>query len=121
MTDSPLNDGFNRVLRMTQDHPGALRATSRVDIEDFIGNAETWNVDTVRVEGATVVFLQRNSVESPLRLVVPSEVTTVLRRQDAQLIARSRKRSARQGVETRRAKGQDITAGLRAARQKKGR
>ncbi|MGH9238792.1 MAG: hypothetical protein ACRD3G_12205 [Vicinamibacterales bacterium] len=60
MSDEALNDGFNRVLRMVQDHPGALRSSSRVDIEDFVGRAETWNVDTVRVEGATVIFLQRS-------------------------------------------------------------
>lgn len=98
-------DLFSRRRREMEDNPGALGAASTINVRDFYGNLETWNIETFRVEGAETGFLQRNDSSGGVRLLLPPEVMAALRRQQAGIDSRSRKRGARQAVETKRAKG----------------
>ncbi len=118
-SDSLPTDGFSRVLRMTADHPGAVRASSTVNLQDFLGNSETWNVDTVRVDGSEIVFLQRVNAEGGMRLVLPAEITAAMARQRDRVLAVVRRRGARQAVATKLAHGQAVgnPGALRDARR----
>lgn len=114
-------DEFTVRLRELTDNPGAMRASSRIDVVDFYGNAATWTVDTFREStGVETAFVQRMSREEPLRLIIPSTVMIVLTRQHESLVARSRRRGARQAVATRRARGDTLgnPAALRKARKR---
>lgn len=107
-------DHFSRRLRELTDNPGAIRSSSTINAQDFYGNAETWVVDTFRVNGGEVVFLQRVSAEpKPIRIVLPAEVTAALSRQRDRAVTVARRRGARQAVETKRAAGVDPAAALR--------
>lgn len=102
-------DEFTVRLRELTDNPGAARSSSRVDIADFYGNAETWTVDTFREStGRETSFVQRMSMASPLRLLIPPEVMAALTRQKSSLVGQARRRGARQAVETRRARGDSL-------------
>jgi hypothetical protein len=120
MDETLPRDEFSRRLRELTDNPGALKASSRVDIVDFYGRNETWTLDTFRHDGAETTFIQRMSAEGALRLVLPPQVTTAVRRQVDSLTGRSRARGARQAVETKRSKGQRVgnPEALRKARRK---
>jgi hypothetical protein len=81
MTDSPIpQDAFSRERRRALDNPGACRASSTIDATDFYGNTETWIVETFRVDGADLVFLQRSSAAEPIRLHLPADITRALAR-----------------------------------------
>jgi hypothetical protein len=113
-------DEFTVRLRELSDNPGAVRASSRIDIQDFYGNAATWTIDTFREStGAVTAFLQRMSAGEPLRLIIPSTVMLVLNRQHDSLVTKARRKSARQAVETRRARGDVLgnPAALQKARR----
>jgi hypothetical protein len=111
-------DAFSRRLRELSDNPGAVRASSTINRADFYGRNETWILDTFRVEGAEVVFLQRVDVDGAIRLVLPEEVTAALTRQRDRAVTGVRRRSARQSVATKRAAGQTVgnPVALRKAR-----
>jgi hypothetical protein len=115
MSDSPLpTDNFSRRLRELQDNPGAMGSGSTIHARDFYGNLETWVVETYRTEdGRETVFAQRNAADGALRLVIPPEVAAALSRHRDQLVTRTRKRAARRGLETKRARGIDPAAALR--------
>jgi hypothetical protein len=106
--DTLPKDDFSRRLRELRDHPGALTASSRIDIADFYGRNETWTLDTFRHDGSETTFVQRMSAEGALRLVLPPQVTAAMNRQGDALDTRSRRRGARQAVETKRARGQQV-------------
>ena len=95
--DSPIpQDTFSRTLRQSRDNPGALRAASTVPLIDFYGNAETWVIETYRIDGSDLVFLQRSSASGALQCVVlPVEVSAVLARHRDQLTLASRRRHGR--------------------------
>jgi hypothetical protein len=114
MSDSPLPiDQFSRRLRELTDNPGAVRAGSTVNLQDLYGNTETWVIDTFRVNGAEVVFLQRISASEPVRLVLPAEVTAAMNRQRDRATTTVRRRAARAGLATKRARGIDPAAALK--------
>lgn len=114
MADQTLpTDLFSQRLRELTDNPGAVRASSKVDLQDFYGRSETWVVDTFRVDGDEVAFLQRISADGSIRMVLPAEVTAAMARQRDRATAVNRRRGARQAVETKRAKGVDPAAALR--------
>lgn len=115
-------DAFSVALRAVHDNPGAIGSGSTVHLRDLLGNAESWIVETFRVDGKELVFLQRNAAEGGMRLVLPAEVTSALARQRDQVIAKARKRAARQGLATRRERGDQIgnPEALREARRKRG-
>lgn len=116
-------DEFTVRLRELRDNPGAVQASSRIDRQDFYGNAETWTVDTFREStGAETSFVQRMSETAPLRLLLPPKVMDALTRQHDALVAKVRRISARQAVATRRARG-DVLGNpdaLRKARRARG-
>src|SRR5262245_3322253 len=102
-------DQFTVRLRELSDNPGAVRSSSRVDIADFYGNAETWTIDTFREStGDETAFVQRMSLTEPLRLMVPSKVMAALTRQRGSISKTTRKRGARQALATRIARGDTI-------------
>lgn len=117
-------DEFTVRLRELQANPGAVKASSRVDIADFYGNLQTWTIDTFRYalgEGKVgeVAFLQRTSLGAPLREVLPEKVMAALTRQHDTLSAQNRKKGARAAVATRKARGDTLgnRAGLEKARK----
>lgn len=102
-------DNFSRRRRELTDHPGVIRSASTVNLSDFYGNLETWVIETFRAPGAAVeVLIQRTSVDGGLRLVLPALVMATIDRQLGQTVAVSRRRGARQAVETRRARGDSL-------------
>lgn len=115
-------DEFSVRLRELTDNPGAVRSSSRVDITDFYGRAETWTIDTFREStGVETAFVQRVSLEAPLRLMLPPQVMNAITRQHDTLTTKMRRRGARQAVATRIARGDVLgnPEALRKARRKK--
>lgn len=102
-TDKLPTDDYSKALRQQQAHPGAVEKVSMIDLVDFLGNAETWIVKTIRVDGADVVFIQRINSTAGTRLVLPTEVTDAIARQREGIVGVVRKRSARQAAATRKA------------------
>lgn len=121
--DSPIpTDVFSRALRQANDNPGALKASSTIEAADFYGNTETWVVTTFRIEaGREVVFLQRNSAEGGLRLVIPTEVVAALASQRERVQAAGRRRHGHKLVALRKQRGDTLgnPAALAAARRKR--
>lgn len=103
MEDQLPTDGYSKALRQQQAHPGAVEKVSMIDLVDFLGNAETWIVKTIRVDGADVVFLQRITGAGGTRLVLPTEVTEAIARQRDGIVGVVRQRAARAGAATRKA------------------
>jgi hypothetical protein len=113
MPDVMPTDLFSTLRRSMDDNPGAIGSASTVPVADFYGNRETWIVETFRIDGAEVVFLERSSAQGGLRLVLPKEVAAALARQRDQITTRSRSKAAKRAVDTKREKG--IAVGNRAA------
>src|SRR5215831_3642907 len=96
MTDSTIpSDVYSRTLRSVQDNPASLGSSSTVHARDFYGNAETWVIETYRIEDRVTVFVQFNSSEGGRRFVLPPEVTARILGQNDALITRARRRAAR--------------------------
>ncbi len=114
-------DLFSRRLRELTHNPGAVRATSTIQTADFYGNAETWVVDTFRVDGGEEVLVQRISSAGGLQLVLPPQVTAAINRQRERAVTVNRKRAARSAVATKRAAGIPVgnAEALRRARKAK--
>lgn len=108
MSDTIPTDLFSRRRREMSDNPGALGSGSTIHVRDFYGNAETWVVETLRVDGSETAFIQRNAADGGMRLVLPPEVMAAMRRHQDSNERRARRRGARQALETKRAKGQQI-------------
>lgn len=103
------SEDFSQRLRDLRDNPGALKAESTIHTHDFYGNTASWIIQTFRVDGQTWAFVQRNDGRGfGLREVFPPEIMAALLGHEARLIARGRKRAARQAVETKRAKGLQV-------------
>lgn len=96
-------DDYSKTLRQFQNHPGAVEKASTIDLVDFLGNAETWTVKTIRVDGRDVAFLQRINSTGGARWVLPVEVTEALARQRDGIVGAVRRRGARQAAATRKA------------------
>jgi hypothetical protein len=90
-----------------QAHPGAVERTSLVDLTDFLGNAESWVVKSIRVDGNDTVFLQRNNATGGDRWVLPAEVTQAISRQRDGIVGEMSKRRARNAAATRKLKAAD--------------
>lgn len=98
-------DHYSQRLREMRANPGAVEKSSKVELTDFYGNAETWIVTTFRLDGRDIGFLQRINAEGGARWVLPEEVTEALARQRNGAVRVNRRRGAAAGVETRRAAG----------------
>jgi hypothetical protein len=97
-------DDYSKALRQAQGNPAAIEKTSMIDLVDFLGNAETWIVKTIRLDGHDVVFLQRVNAGGSLRCVLPFEVTDAIARQRDAAVTVGRRRGAHKAAATRRAK-----------------
>lgn len=118
MSDQTLpTDHFSRRLRELTDNPGAVRSTSTIQTADFYGNAESWIVDTFRLDAREEVFLQRISADAPIRIVLPPAVTAAIARQRDRGVTVVRRRTARSTMAARVARGDDPTAALRKHRK----
>lgn len=101
-------DEFSVRLRELTDHPGAVKASSRVDVSDFYGRSETWIIDTFRTQGGVeTAFVQRMGSE-PLRLMVPPAVMNALTRQHDANTTKMRRRGAQAAMATRIARGDTL-------------
>lgn len=122
MADQTLpRDPFSVRRRDIINNPGALGAMSTIQLPDDYGNLDTWVVETYRVDGAETAFVQRNNAEGGIRVMLPPQVMAALRRHQATIDSRSRRRGARQALATKRAKGIPVgnAAALRKARRAK--
>jgi hypothetical protein len=109
MSDTTMpTDIFSRRRRELMDDPGSMRSESLIPLVDFYGNFQQWLVETFRHGSEETIFLAMNDHEGGRRYVLPPEVAAAMYRQRDHLIARARKRGARQAVETKRAKGQVV-------------
>lgn len=113
-------DAFSRRLRELTDNPGAVRATSTINRQDFYGNAETWVIDTFRVDGGEEVFLQRIGADGSSRLILPPAVTSAINRQRDRAVTVNRKRAARTALATKRAAGIPVGNAEALRRHRKG-
>lgn len=96
-------DRYSTTLRALRANPGAVEKASTIELADFLGNAETWTVRTLRVDGSDVVFLQRINALGGDRWVLPGEVTTAIARQRDGATTVNRKRGAHKAAATRKA------------------
>jgi len=118
--DTLPTDHFSVSFHKLTHNPGCIRASSKIDLVDPLGNTESWIVDTFRVEGgAETVLLQRISATGSLRLVLPPKVTAVLAQQRDRATTQNRKRGAQRAVATRIARGDTLgnPSALLAARK----
>lgn len=123
MTDaqSPMpQDAFSKRFRELSDNPGAIKASSTINLIDDYGNTESWIVDTFRLEvGKTVVFLQRLNSKGSDRLVLPTEVMAAISRQHDRAISAVRSRAAKRRIATLESQGIDPAAALKRTKRKK--
>lgn len=98
-------DIYSTTLRELQNHPEAIEKSSTIELVDFLGNAETWTVKTIRGGGDAVVFLQRINAGGGARWVLPAEIVAAIARQRDGAVTVSRKRGAHKAAATRKAGG----------------
>jgi hypothetical protein len=98
-------DPFSQALRRLRDNPAAVEKESLIDLQNFYGQAETWVVRTIRVEGADVIFLQHVDANGGHQWVLPPEVTAAIARQREGIASKIRTRGARKAAATRAANG----------------
>lgn len=98
-------DPFSVRRRELIDNPGAIRSSSTIDVADLYGNIETWRIETFRHAGGVEALVQINRANGGDRLVIPPPVMAAFDRQRGSIIGTSRRRGAKQAVETKRAKG----------------
>jgi len=120
-SDTLPTDQFSRRLRELMSNPGAVRASSTISTADFYGNAESWIVDTFRVDGKDETLIQRINAAGAVRIVIPPEVMAAIIRQRDRATKVIRRRGARQALETKRERGIDPAASLREHRARGGR
>lgn len=104
--ESPLpRDSFSLELRKLRDNPGAFAVGSRVETSDFYGNAQTWVLETFRVESAEHVFLQRIDAAGGLRLELPPAVTRALANQRDRVASQAKRRQGHRLIAQRKERG----------------
>jgi hypothetical protein len=99
------SDPFSQALRRLRDNPSAVEKESLIDLQNFYGQAETWIVRTIRVDGADVIFLQHVDANGGHQWVLPPEVTAAIARQREGITAKVRTRGAKKAAATRAANG----------------
>lgn len=103
-TEALPTDDYSRTLARLLDNPASISSSSTIDAVTFLGNSETWVIKTVRVDGLETLFLQVINADGGRRFVLPPAVSAALTRQRDQVLSVSRRRAARAGVATRKAK-----------------
>tara|TARA_R110000751_G_scaffold183450_1_gene290120 strand:- start:398 stop:820 length:423 start_codon:yes stop_codon:yes gene_type:complete len=101
-------DEFTERRRELTNHPEAVAATSRIDVEDDYGNVTTWVLDLYRVGSDVTAFLQRGGNDGYIRLVLPPTVTSSINRHQSGLITKARRKTSRRVVADKRARGEKV-------------
>lgn len=101
-------DPFSNAMRTFEQNPGAVRSSSTISLADFLGNTETWVIDTFRADGQETVLLQRIDTTGGIRLVLPPKVTAVIAAQRDRATTVNRRRGAQKAVATRIARGDTL-------------
>lgn len=101
--DTLPKDEYSNRLRDLRANPAAIEKTSTIERSDFLGNAETWLVKTIRVDGNETIFLSRLDAGGGSRMVIPPEVADAIARQRSSAVDVVRRRAAHKGAATRRA------------------
>jgi hypothetical protein len=106
MDDTRLpTDPYSKALRDAHGNPSSVAKQSTIDLQDFLGNNETWTIKTIRTDGADTVFVQRINVDGGSRFVLPPAVTEAMARQRSSIVDVMNRRRATSAAATRRAKG----------------
>ena len=114
-------DEFTARRRELDGHPEAVKASTRIDVEDVYGAVVTWNLDLYRIEGTVTAFVQRGSTDGYMRFVVPPQVIAAIARHQSGLVTKARRRVARRVVEDKRAQGKPLGNPEALARARKAR
>jgi len=133
---------FDRAISALKGMPDVIEtpATPVRTIKTLVGGSQTFIIQTFRrlrdrqadpaddygaravakadIAGDTL-FIEYVDGELATRLVLPPEVTRVIARQRDALTARTRKRAAKAGYETRRRNGTQVTPPRRSASKRK--
>lgn len=110
-------DEFSTRLRELGNNPAAIRKSSTITITDAYGNSSTWVVDGYRYDGKDEVLLQRiTNDERAIRLAIPPRVMAAIIGQRERANKVTRRRAATKALETKRERGIDPAAALRAHR-----
>lgn len=102
-------DEFTATRRDLDNHPEAVKSSSRIDVVDPYGNLVTWVVDLYRLEGRVTAFVQRGANDDYIRLVIPPDVTGAIARHQSALITKHRRKVARRSIADLRAQsGEEV-------------
>lgn len=96
-------DEFTARRRDLDNHPEAVKSSTRIDVVGFYGDVTTWVLDLYRLEGEVTAFVQVVTNTSGQRLVIPPAVTAAVARHQNALVTKSRRKSARRTRENLRA------------------
>jgi hypothetical protein len=115
MNGAPSNNKFDRAIGALDGLPDVIKTapTTIRAVTPIVGDPQTFIVQTFRQRDgekiSDTLFIEYVDGEVATRLVIPSAVTRVIARQREALAARTRKRAARAGYETRVSKGTQTT------------
>jgi hypothetical protein len=110
-------DVYSSELRRLRDNPAKMEAKSTtIDLQTFLGAAETWTVRTVNVDGRETVFLQCVNASGGARYVLPPEVSAAIARQRDVIVGISRRRGAAKAKATRAMRAAEAAAATPAKR-----
>src|SRR5687767_8626460 len=102
-------DEFTVERRRLKGHPEAVKAESRLDVEDDYGNVTTWVIDLFRLEGRVTAFVQRGAPDGYTRMVIPPKVTAAIGRHFGALASKHRRKVARRSIaDLRAASGEHV-------------
>jgi hypothetical protein len=96
------------------------KATTIENIERITGSAETFIVQTIRVEDGDYVSLKYLDNDGAMRILLPPKVVNTIVRQRESLSDRARTNSSKAAMKERIAAGEDVGKGLREWRKKGG-
>lgn len=101
-------DEFTARRRDLDNHPEAVKASSRIDVVDPYGAVTTWVLDLFRLEGDVTAFVQRMGNDGGQRFVIPAAVTSAIGRHQSALVTKARRKVARRVVDDKRARGEAV-------------
>lgn len=118
-------DEFTVERRRLDGHPEAVKAQSRIDVEDDYGTVTTWIIDLYRLRderkksSELVALVQRITNNDGVRFVIPAKVTEAFTRHAAGLVTKHRVKVGRRISADKKAQGLPVgnPAALAAARK----
>jgi hypothetical protein len=107
--------------RRLENHPEAVKYSSRIDVPDDYGNLTTWVIDQYRLDGFIIALVQIVNATTGIRLVLPPAVTRIIAAGQMTLATKHRRKVARRVVADKRARGEKVgnPEALAKARRKK--